>query len=193
MDMLAKALLELSRIETRPHMPTRVETRKMLEDIVGSLQYQITARGIVMEIKDLPPIMADSLRINQVFTNLIDNAIKYMKPEGDKRIAVGFEEQEGFYQFFVRDTGPGIRPEDQQKVFRLFARLVTSKVPGDGVGLAAVKKIVEKHGGRIWLESAVGVGSTFWFSVPKPADPSATEEEGKGEDVRQGEDHDLDG
>lgn len=192
MDMLARALLELSRIETRPHMPTRIDTRNMLNDIVGSLQYQISDRGIAVSIGDLPSIYGDSLRINQVFTNLIDNAIKYMKPEGDKRIHVGCEEHEGFYHFFVRDTGPGIRPEDQQKVFRLFARLVTQKVPGDGVGLAAVKKIVEKHGGRIWLESTVGVGSTFWFSVPKP--PSDAGVAGrKEEDVRQGADHDLDG
>lgn len=191
MDMLAKALLELSRIETRPHLPQRIETRKMVEEIAGTLRYQADQRGIDINLLDLPDIVGDSVRINQVFTNLIDNAIKYMKANGEKRIDVGFEEDAETFNFFVRDTGPGIRPEDQSKVFRLFTRLVTGTVPGDGVGLAAVRKIVEKHGGRIWVESVLGEGSTFWFAIPKPK-PSELDRSDE-RDVGTGTDHDSDG
>jgi signal transduction histidine kinase len=187
MDMLAKALLELSRIETRPHMPQHIDTPKMISDILGSLQFQISQRGIAVEVGDLPPVMGDPVRLNQVFANLIDNAIKYMKAEGDKRIEVGCSAAEDFYQFYVRDTGPGIRPEDQQKIFRLFTRLVTNTIPGDGVGLAAVRKIVEKHGGKIWIESTLGEGSTFWVSIPRPVEESEQQSssgERREDDVR---------
>ena len=74
---------------------------------------------------------------------------------------------DGEYRFFVRDNGPGIRPEDRDKVFRLFMRLGGNGVAGDGVGLAAVRKIVEKHGGKLWVDSEVGKGSTFWFTLPR--------------------------
>jgi signal transduction histidine kinase len=173
-DLLAKGLLELSRIDTRPHLPQRIDTAKMVDEILGSLQYQIVQRQVTVHVGPLPVVRGDPVRLNQVFSNLIDNAIKYMKAAGEARIDIGCEATGDGYRFFVRDTGLGIRPEDRAKVFRLFTRLGANGIPGEGIGLAAVKKIVEKHGGQIWVESELGAGSTFSFTLPQPVDDERT-------------------
>jgi len=167
MDVLVNALLDLSRIESRPHIQQPIDTAKVVEEIFGAFHYQITEKKITATTGQLPVVRGDPVRINQVFSNLIDNAIKYMLPHAGARIDVGCERCDGEYRFFVRDTGPGIRPEDRDKVFRLFMRLGGNGVAGDGVGLAAVRKIVEKHGGKLWVDSEVGKGSTFWFTLPR--------------------------
>jgi signal transduction histidine kinase len=174
MDVLVNALLDLSRIETRPRVQQPVNTAKLVEEILSTFHYQIAAKKISAVAGNLPLVAGDPVRINQVFSNLIDNAIKYMELHSGGRIDIGCEESDDEYQFFVRDTGPGIRPEDRDKVFRLFMRLGGNSVAGDGVGLAAVRKIVEKHGGKVWVDSELGRGSTFWFSLPrKGAEDSA--------------------
>ena len=167
MDVLVNALLDLSRIETRPHVMQPIDTAKLVEEILGTFHYQIVGRNITVAAADLPVVSGDPVRINQVFSNLIDNAIKYMRPHAAAHIDVGCEPTDGEYRFFVRDNGPGIRPEDRDKVFRLFMRLGGNGVAGDGIGLAAVRKIVEKHGGKLWVDSEVGRGSTFWFTLPR--------------------------
>ena len=167
MDVLVNALLELSRIETRPHVNQPIDTAKLVDEILGTFRYQIAGKKITVAAGNLPVVSGDPVRINQVFSNLIDNAIKYMGPQPIARMDVGCEESDDEYRFFVRDTGPGIRPEDRDKVFRLFMRLGGNGVAGDGVGLAAVRKIVEKHGGKVWVDSDLGKGSTFWFTLPR--------------------------
>ena len=167
MDMLVNSLLELSRIESRASIPQTIDTRQLVEEVLAAFRFQIAERKIAVTAGNLPSVTGDRMAINQVFSNLIDNAIKYMPPHAEARIEVGCEEEGGQCRFFVRDTGTGIRPEDHDKIFRLFTRL-GSNVPGDGVGLAAVRKIVEKHGGKIWVESQLGKGSTFWFTLPRP-------------------------
>ena len=144
-----------------------MELNTIVADILGALQYNISARGIDVTVEPLPTVLGDAVRLSQVFSNLIDNAIKYMKPRGEAAIHIGCQERGDAYRFFVRDTGLGIRPEDHGKIFRLFTRLCSSTVPGEGLGLTAVKKIVEKHGGKIWVESDLGQGSTFWFILPR--------------------------
>lgn len=167
MDFLVKGLIELSRIDTRPQFSERVDLNHTVESIVASLQYVINERGIVIEVDPLPTVHGDPVRLNQVFGNLIDNAIKYMKSEGEAKVRIGCRTSDGEALFFVRDTGVGIRDTDQSKVFRLFTRLNPNGSSGEGLGLTAVKKIVEKNGGRIWIESEVGSGSTFWFTWPR--------------------------
>ncbi|MFQ5667220.1 MAG: ATP-binding protein, partial [Candidatus Binatia bacterium] len=173
MDTLVNALLELSRIETRPHVQQVVDTQQVVEELLGALHFQITEKKITVVTGRLPAVFGDPIRINQVFSNLIDNAIKHMPLQPEARIEVGCEEQGRYYRFFVRDTGAGIRQEDHDKVFRLFTRLGANGTPGEGVGLAAVKKIIDKHGGRIWVESEPGQGSTFWFTLPRPSSRNA--------------------
>lgn len=175
MDFLVQKLLELSRIDSRPKLAEPVDLGPLLEQIVDSLRFKIGERGIAVQLDPLPVVRGDPVRISQVFGNLIDNAVKYTKPDGAASIHIGCEQRDGTPHFFVRDTGIGIRPQDQAKIFRLFGRVGSTAVPGDGMGLTAVKKILEKHGGRIWVESALGQGSTFWFTLPGD---SAEEQEG---------------
>ena len=116
----------------------------------------------------LPTVHIERTRIGQVLQNLLSNAIKYMdKPEG--LVRVGCTEEGGFWKFYVSDNGPGIEEKDRQRVFQLFQTLKPrDQADSTGVGLAVVKKAVEMYGGRIWIESVVGKGSTFYFTLPKP-------------------------
>jgi signal transduction histidine kinase len=167
MDFLVRGLLELSRIDSRANDRRAVDLNSTVEDVIGSQQFRISERRILVRVDRLPTVWGDPLRLSQVFGNLIDNAIKYMKPDGDAEIHVGCRSNGAAHYFFVRDTGFGIRREDQAKIFRLFTRIQVNDAPGEGLGLTAVKKIVEKHEGKIWVESEVGEGSTFWFTLPK--------------------------
>jgi len=117
----------------------------------------------------LPRIVIEPTRIAQVFQNLLSNAVKYMdKPEG--RVRVGCTEEGGWWKFYVSDNGPGIEEKDRQRVFQLFQTLKPrDEADSTGVGLAVVKKAVEMYGGRVWIESKVGEGSTFYFTLPKRA------------------------
>lgn len=173
MDFLVRGLLELSRIDSRPNVAQPVDLAQQVDDVVASLRHSIDTRGISVRVDPLPTVTGDPVRIHQVFGNLIDNAVKYMRPDGEKRIHVGVESRNGAPCFFVRDSGIGIRPEDHAKVFRLFSRVGTHGVAGDGLGLTAVKKIIDRQGGKLWLESNLGQGSTFWFTLP--ADAGTTE------------------
>jgi signal transduction histidine kinase len=167
MDTLVKCLLELSRIESRASVPQTIDTGQLVEEVLAAFRFQIAERKIAVTAGNLPSVTGNRVAISQVFSNLIDNAIKYMPPHAEARIEVGCEEDGGQCWFFVRDTGTGIRAEDHDRIFRLFTRL-GSDAPGDGVGLTAVRRIVEKHGGKIWVESQLGKGSTFWFTLPRP-------------------------
>jgi signal transduction histidine kinase len=115
----------------------------------------------------LPTVRAERTRLAQVFQNLLSNAIKYLdKPEGEIRIVCADEGES--WRFSVADNGPGIEPRHHERVFLLFQTLQSrDRVESTGVGLALVKKIVELYGGRVWVESAPGRGSTFFFTLPK--------------------------
>jgi signal transduction histidine kinase len=166
MDFLVRALLDLSRIDAQQPGKQEIDLARMVSDILGTFQFQIHEKGIRISTGDLPRVAGDPVRINQVFSNLIDNAIKYMPPKQGARIEIGCDAANGHYRFFVRDNGIGIRPEDHEKVFRLFTRVSANGALGEGVGLTAVRKIIDKHGGRIWVESEPGRGTTFRFTLP---------------------------
>jgi signal transduction histidine kinase len=166
MDFFVCSLLELSRIDSQPELAQSVDPSGLVREILASLQFTINERGIEVHVDSLPTVAGDPVRIGQVFGNLIDNAVKYMRPNGPAAIHIGCERRNGSRWFFVRDTGVGIRPEDHARIFRLFGRVGGHAVAGDGIGLTAVKKILEKQGGKIWVESALGQGSTFWFTLP---------------------------
>jgi signal transduction histidine kinase len=167
MDFLVRALLDLSRIDARPPERQPIDVARMVEDIVATLRYQLQEKRIEVVRGDLPAVVGDPVRLNQVFSNLIDNAVKYMPEREAARIEIGCDAANGKYRFFVRDNGAGIRREDHDRIFRLFTRVGPNGQAGEGVGLTAVRKIIDKHGGRIWVESELGQGTTFRFTLPR--------------------------
>lgn len=175
-DQLISRLLEIARLSTRPGRQEWVDSDELVRHVVASCAYQLQRGGIEVEIGLLPRVWADAVQLSQVFANLFDNAIKYMGDGPRRQISVSCSTQGDRYRFAVRDTGCGIAPKDQEKIFRLFARASASGgAAGEGVGLAAVRAIVNRHGGRIWVESAPGAGSTFYFTLPRA--PSAAGQE----------------
>jgi len=126
----------------------------------------IEQSGAVVTRDSLPVVMGDDIQLVQLFQNLIGNSIKFC---GDRvpRIHISADAQGNEWDFSIRDNGIGIAPEYFERIFSLFQRLHNRKeYPGTGIGLAICKKVVERHGGRIWLESEPGTGSTFYFTIP---------------------------
>lgn len=165
MQNLIDGVLQYSRVGRTEQGTKPVDLGRLLPEIVADLG---VPEHISIHVEDdLPTVEADPTRIMQVFQNLLSNAIKYMdKPQGD--IAIGCVEQEGFWKFSVRDNGPGIAQKDFERIFKLFQTLTRrDDNESTGVGLTIAKKIVELYGGRIWVESEVGRGSTFFFTFPK--------------------------
>jgi light-regulated signal transduction histidine kinase (bacteriophytochrome) len=171
MQALVGALLSYSRIGAKPkdRAPTRVQ--EALEAARVNLKAAIEESGAVISQEELPTVMADGLQLTQVFQNLIGNAIKYRAPGVTPDIHIGARRvadlAPDLWLLSVRDNGIGIDPQYKDRIFEIFQRLHTrEEYEGTGVGLAICKKIVEGHGGRIWVESQPGQGSTFFFTMP---------------------------
>ena len=164
MDGLIQGLLNVSRISTRTVPTEEVCLQRVVEKIIESFRYQLDQSRIQVTVGALPTVRGDALRLTQVFSNLIDNAIKYMGDRALRTIEIGTRGNNATPTLFVKDSGPGIPAKSQEAVFRLFRRLGNG-VPGEGLGLTMVRKIIEKHGGRIWIESTAGQGSTFCFTL----------------------------
>lgn len=170
MDGLIDGILLYSRVGRVKETMATVDLGRLVPEIIDLLappaNITVTVEGA------LPTIMAEPTRIQQVFQNLLSNAINYMdKPAGIIRINCSAEGKQ--WKFSVADNGPGIRPQHFDKIFQLFQTLAPrDRVESSGVGLALVKKIVEMYGGKVWVESTFGEGSTFFFTLPqKPATP----------------------
>lgn len=172
MDTMVQELLDISRIESgRLRLEIgRVSVREAVEEAVRMLRQEIEAKQQHLEVaiaEPIPPVAADRARLVQILTNLLSNAYKYT-PEGG-HIRVTAEPADGCVRFSVADTGIGIAPEDQERLFTKFFRSqdpAVRSVPGTGLGLAITKSLVELQGGRIWVQSQPGVGSTFTFTMP---------------------------
>ncbi|MBC8164135.1 MAG: PAS domain S-box protein [Roseiflexaceae bacterium] len=166
MEGLIDGILQYSRIGRVRSTVEQVDLSQLLPDIVDLLA---PPAQVVIEIaKDLPTLEAERVHIQQVFGNLIGNAIKHGGGPADLRIAVSSRDAGAAYEFAVSDNGPGIAPQYHEKVFVMFQTLSSrDKVEGTGLGLSLVKKIVELYGGRIWLESQEGAGATFRLLWPK--------------------------
>jgi len=141
----------------------------IVKDIVETLEDRIKGNKINVIIQDnLPTILCDEKRMKDVLSNLLTNAIKFMGNNNQRQIRIGCDKNGDYYNFYVEDTGIGIQEEYQKQIFKIFKRLGDIEVEGSGVGLAMVKKIVELHKGKIWVESPVkdGGGSRFCFAIP---------------------------
>lgn len=167
MQTLIDGLLEYSRINRGGRKFQDTNCGDVLAAVQNSLQQAILDSGAVITSDPLPIIAADSGQIGQLFQNMVSNAIKFRKPGASPQIHLSASQKSGHWLFSIHDDGIGI-PEDQRgRLFQLFQRLHSrSEYPGTGIGLAVCKKIVERHGGAIWLESEPEKGSTFFFSIP---------------------------
>jgi light-regulated signal transduction histidine kinase (bacteriophytochrome) len=175
MEDLIESLLYYSRVGRAELSVQETDQNVILRDIIDSLHVSLQERGVEVRIpQTLPIIRCDRVRVGEVFRNLITNAMKY-NDKAEKWIEIGFDQsvpgKEGQTEtvFHVRDNGIGILDKHRQAVFRIFKRLHgrTEFGGGTGAGLTIVKKIIERHGGRIWIESTVGQGSTFFFTLPQ--------------------------
>jgi chemotaxis family two-component system sensor kinase Cph1 len=132
-----------------------------------NLRIAIESEGATVTHDKLPAVMADNSQLVQLFQNLIGNALKFHGPEAP-RIHIGVEERDEAWEFSVRDNGIGIEPQYFDRIFMMFQRLHSKdEYPGTGIGLAICKKIIDRHGGNIRVESQPGNGSTFYFTLPK--------------------------
>jgi two-component system sensor kinase FixL len=144
-----------------------VSIGSLVDTVLRDVEPLARERNVRMRRKGtFPAVNGYRNRLYQVFYNLVENAIKYMDQTSGAQVEIGCKSREGEYLFSIRDSGPGISPEHQSKIFQIFYTLEPERVSGTGIGLSIVKKIVENHGGRIWVESELGRGTTFFFTLP---------------------------
>lgn len=168
MQKLINDLLTFSRVGTRGRDFTTVNCEQVFSDILENLRQTIDDSKAVITHDPLPVILADETQILQLFQNLVGNALKFHREGQHPIIHVSASEQDGEYLFSVRDHGIGIETEFFNRIFIIFQRLhQKDKYQGTGIGLALCKKIIERHSGRIWVDSTPGRGSTFYFAIPK--------------------------
>ncbi|MFC1620964.1 ATP-binding protein [Candidatus Omnitrophota bacterium] len=169
MTGLIEDLLNLSRIGRIKNIEPDIDFNELLSDVKKNLQYSLEEKKVELKIpENLPKVACDKIRISEVFSNLISNAVKYCKKGVKPVVEVGFSSKVGHYEFYVKDNGIGIDKAYHDRVFQIFQRLhAKGEYEGTGAGLTIVKKIVENHGGKIWVESESGKGSTFYFTIAK--------------------------
>jgi len=167
MQQLIQDLLTFSRVATRGQPSTRIHAQNVLENAISNLQTVITETGAQITHDALPEVYADRTQLVQVFQNLIGNAIKFRKSGESPRVHISSEKIGAEWVFSVQDNGIGINPKYFDRIFVIFQRLHTRETyPGTGIGLALCKRIVERHGGRIWVESQPDMGTVFKFTFP---------------------------
>jgi C4-dicarboxylate-specific signal transduction histidine kinase len=180
MRQLVDDLLQFSRVESKGREIVGVDMNKAVEAVLTDLQVAVTKAEAQVTVGPLPTVLADDTQMKQLLTNLISNAIKF-RGAHKPLIEVSATESPANWTFAVRDNGIGIDPHYIDKLFHMFQRLHTKdEYPGTGIGLAISKKIVERHGGRIWVDSEPGKGSTFYFTLPNGSIQSLRNEQMNG-------------
>jgi PAS domain S-box-containing protein len=165
-ERLINALLRLSRTGQQIYELETIDIRRIVESTVALLRSTAEKAGATISLGELPNAVADIVATEQVFANLIGNAIKYLQPGRQGEIEVAGIAEGGMAHYWVRDNGAGIAEQSKARLFQVFQRFHPELGAGDGMGLAAVKRIVERHGGAVWVDSIVGSGSTFHFTLP---------------------------
>ena len=182
MAALIEDLLRFARLGRQPLATARVDTRAQVEEALAQLGLPIAGREIALEVGELPDARGDAGLLRQVWMNLIGNAIKYSRDRPVAHIAIGAQRQtDGSTAYFVRDDGVGFDMRYAGKLFGVFQRLHrVDEFEGTGVGLAIVRRIVERHGGRVWCEAAEGRGATFLFTLCEPPRAAASSDDAAG-------------
>ena len=165
MQTLISDILSYSRAGSNNRQLILTDCSDILNRALSNLKIPLQQSGATVTRENLPELMADPVQLVQLFQNLIDNAIKY-RGEDKQRIHISAERNEKEWVFSVRDNGIGIPSEYSERIFKIFQRVPDRKASGSGIGLATCKRIVERRGGRIWVESEPGKGSVFYFTIP---------------------------
>ena len=163
MDGLIAGILRYSKLRETQENMSKVNLNELIDEVLALIQIP---DSFEIKVNKLPEIRADKLRMSQLFQNLIDNAISAMQKTSGDLITIGATDLGNFYEFYIKDNGPGIAEAYQQKVFQVFQKLDADSTKS-GIGLAIVSRIVEDHGGQLRLESQEGHGATFYFTHPK--------------------------
>jgi signal transduction histidine kinase len=167
MDQLINDLLRLSQLGRQPLSKERVLLGELARQVLESLSEARAGRQVEVTIAKIPPCAGDAALLRQVFSNLLSNALKFTRQKDPARIEVGWQAEDGALTCYVKDNGTGFDMKYADKLFGVFQRLHRAdEFEGTGVGLSIVKRIVDRHGGRIWVEAAPGQGATFYFSLP---------------------------
>ncbi|SFN75123.1 His Kinase A (phospho-acceptor) domain-containing protein [Bradyrhizobium sp. Rc3b] len=166
MDRLISAILNLTREGRREFQPVKIDTSELIEAIVSTLAHQAAEAQAEIHLEPLPDIVSDRLALEQIFSNLIDNAIKYLKRGVPGEIRIRGRTKLGYAIFEISDNGRGIDPKDHQRIFDLFRRAGTQDKPGQGIGLAHVRALVRRLGGTMSVSSELDAGSTFTITLP---------------------------
>jgi len=165
-ERLIDALLSLSRHGRQIYRIEKVDVEELVNNAVTTFQQSISEAGAQVEVGRVPAVEADLTALGQVFSNLIGNSLKYRSPERPLKVKIGGREEGGMVRYWVSDNGLGIPKSGKDRLFQVFQRFHPQQAQGDGMGLAIVHRIVERHGGRIWAESEEGKGTTFCFTLP---------------------------
>lgn len=166
MDRLISAILNLTREGRREFQPVKIDTGELIEAIVSTLAHQAAEAQAEINLEPLPNVVSDRLALEQIFSNLIDNAIKYLKRGVPGEIRIRGRTKLGYAIFEISDNGRGIDPKDHQRIFDLFRRAGTQDKPGQGIGLAHVRALVRRLGGTMSVSSELNAGSTFTITLP---------------------------
>jgi len=166
MDMQLSALLKLSRLGRAAINIEKLDMDRLVDEVVKSLEYMAKEKGAQITVAKLPPCVADAAQTNQIFLNLIGNALKYLDAKRPGIIQVRGNTQENRVIYCVEDNGVGVPPECQDKIFEIFYRVEQNKCPGEGLGLTIVRQSAEKQNGAVWVESEAGKGSKFFIKLP---------------------------
>lgn len=166
MEALLAGLLHYSRLGRVALNLRPLDMNAMISEITAAMKFQLDEAKAQVRVGILPRCVGDSVQTNQVFANLLDNALKYRAPDRPLRLEIAGRVERGMAIYDVVDNGIGIAPEHQAKIFEIFHRLNPSDSPGEGLGLSIAQRVLERQGGRIWVESAVNSGSIFHVSLP---------------------------
>jgi signal transduction histidine kinase len=167
MDRLINSILELSRQGRRPLTPESLDLNALVDGVVASLHQRAQDAGAEVIVEPLPPVQSDRIAIEQIVSNLVENALKYLKPGRPGKVTVSGRRSGSMIEIAVRDNGRGIDPADHERVFDLFRRAGAQDQPGEGIGLANVRALAYRLGGHIGLDSKLDEGSVFTFSLPE--------------------------
>jgi light-regulated signal transduction histidine kinase (bacteriophytochrome) len=167
MDELIVALLGLSKAGRQEMHVGDVDMGKLVKEVVDEIMHGSSEQTIRLEMKMLPPAQGDVTLLRQVFANLLSNAVKFTRYKETAAIEVGGRTEDKENVYFVKDNGVGFEPEYAYKLFGTFQRLHTlQEFEGAGIGLSIVRRIITRHGGRVWAEGKPNEGATFYFSLP---------------------------